>query len=71
MRERGTLRLLIWIVGSVNVDGAQWYQYLPNVTTYEVPPNLTAVIGGRYALIYSTEQHHPINNPPALPATQA
>ncbi|USW58049.1 Putative galactose oxidase/kelch, beta-propeller, kelch-type beta propeller [Septoria linicola] len=33
-------------LGSRNVDGAAWYQYLPNITDYQVPPYVTEVIGG-------------------------
>lgn len=33
-------------LGSNNILGASWYQYLPNITQYTLPPNLTAVVGG-------------------------
>lgn len=35
-------------LGANNVAGALWYQYLPNITAYTVPPFLTNLIGGRY-----------------------
>ncbi|KAK4626972.1 Kelch repeat-containing protein [Fulvia fulva] len=33
-------------LGSDNAQRAAWYQYLPNLTDYTVPPNLTVAIGG-------------------------
>ena len=33
-------------LGSDNIKEAPWYQYLPNLTDYTVPPNLTDAIGG-------------------------
>lgn len=35
-------------LGQQNVENAQWYQFLPNLTTYEIPANVTAAIGGGY-----------------------
>lgn len=34
-------------LGSDNDEQKPWYHYLPSLTKYSVPPNLTAVIGGR------------------------
>ncbi|EME89485.1 uncharacterized protein MYCFIDRAFT_26780 [Pseudocercospora fijiensis CIRAD86] len=33
-------------LGSNDRDHVPWYQFLPNLTDYTLPPNLTAVIGG-------------------------
>ncbi|KAK3671861.1 hypothetical protein LTR78_008227 [Recurvomyces mirabilis] len=33
-------------LGANDVADAEWYQYLPNVTTYQVPSNITQVVGG-------------------------
>lgn len=33
-------------LGKQNVDNAMWYQYLPNITSYEVPSEIISQIGG-------------------------
>ena len=33
-------------LGAVNVENDQWYQYLPNLTTYHVPEVIYSAIGG-------------------------
>lgn len=33
-------------LGADDVTGAEWYQFLPNLTSYRVPANITSVIGG-------------------------
>jgi hypothetical protein len=33
-------------LGMQDPDEVVWYQLLPNVTSYAVPPNVTSVIGG-------------------------
>jgi hypothetical protein len=33
-------------LGQVDADNAKWYQYLPNLTSYAVPPALVSVVGG-------------------------
>lgn len=33
-------------LGQVNVENSKWFQYLPNLTTYEVPPAIQSVVGG-------------------------
>lgn len=34
-------------LGRDNRDKANWYQFLPNLTTYTLPDELTSVVGGR------------------------
>ena len=41
----------IWAQHNLNLGAndalnVEWYQYLPNLTSYQVPPNITAAIGG-------------------------
>lgn len=33
-------------LGQNNVENSKWFQYLPNLTTYEVPPAIQSVVGG-------------------------
>ncbi|KAK4956141.1 hypothetical protein LTR66_013363 [Elasticomyces elasticus] len=33
-------------LGKQDVEGGRWYRFLPNLTSYEVPSEITAVIGG-------------------------
>lgn len=33
-------------LGKENIDEAKWYQYLPNLTSYSVPPEIVSVTGG-------------------------
>ncbi|KAI9730989.1 MAG: hypothetical protein M1834_005450 [Cirrosporium novae-zelandiae] len=33
-------------LGKTNAQKAQWYSYMPNLTTYEVPPEIISVVGG-------------------------
>lgn len=33
-------------LGQVNVENSKWYQYLPNLTSYSVPPAIVSVAGG-------------------------
>jgi len=33
-------------LGQVNVQNAKWYQYLPNLTSYSVPPAIVSAAGG-------------------------
>lgn len=35
-------------LGANDVASAEWYQYLPNVTTYQVPSTIVDVVGGGY-----------------------
>lgn len=35
-------------LGKDNVDKAPWYQFLPNLTSYRVPSEVTAAIGGGF-----------------------
>ena len=34
-------------LGQVGTAGADWYKFLPNLTTYEVPPAIVNVTGGK------------------------
>lgn len=39
-------------LGRQNILNQTWYQYLPNITTYVVPPILVAQIGGTCVFIH-------------------
>lgn len=34
-------------LGRQNAQNATWYQYLPNITSYVVPPDVIQKIGGK------------------------
>lgn len=35
-------------LGKQNEEDAMWYYFLPNVTSYQVPPEITKAVGGGY-----------------------
>lgn len=45
-------------LGRQNILNQTWYQYLPNITTYVVPPILVSQIGGKCVSFYIINLQH-------------
>lgn len=37
-------------LGKQNPDNTPWYQFRPNITSYQVPPEIISVVGGSYVI---------------------